>query len=141
MAHQEHNLERTQIKQKFRSNGSLTALFFPPKWNLNNQTKCALIMDDRTLKAMFDAADQRHRARTTGDYDLARQWARSISTAELEKELSEAEHDLKPVVVARIGGRVVKVEPVPPYKVNWARALLDELVSRFDRENFHELAD
>ena len=60
---------------------------------------------------------------------------------ELERELAEAERDLKPIALARIGNRVVKLEPVPPYKVNWARALLDELVSRFDRENFHELAD
>jgi hypothetical protein len=98
-------------------------------------------MDDKTLKAMVDAADQRHRARTTGDCDLAQQWARSISTAELQKELDEAERYLQPVAVARIGGRVVKLEPVPPCKVNWACALRHELVSRFDGENFHELAD
>jgi hypothetical protein len=98
-------------------------------------------MDDETLKAKLAAIRQRHRARSTGDYDLARQWARSISTAELEKELSAAERDLKPIAVARIGNRVVKLEPVPPYAVNWARALRDELATRFDRENFHDLAD
>jgi hypothetical protein len=98
-------------------------------------------MDDETLKAKLDEIKQRERARATGDYDLARQWARSISTVELEKELSEAERDLQPVAVARIGRRAVKLEPVPPYNVNWARALRDELASRFDRENIHELTD
>jgi hypothetical protein len=39
LAHPERNLERTKIKQKFRSNGSVMAPFFPPKRNLNNQTK------------------------------------------------------------------------------------------------------
>jgi hypothetical protein len=54
----------------------------------------------------------------------------------IQKELAEAERDLQPLALARIGRRVVKLEPVPPYKVNWARALR-ELASRFDRENIH----
>ena len=95
-------------------------------------------MDDETLKAKIAAARQRQRARTTGDYHLARQWARSITTVELEREVAEAENDLKPITVARIGNRVVKQEPVPPGKVNWARALRDELASRSDRENIQK---
>jgi hypothetical protein len=98
-------------------------------------------MNDETLKAKLDAIRQRDRARASGDYDVARQWARGISTMELKRELAEAERDLNPTAVARIGNRVVKLEPIPPDKVNWARALRDELASRFDRENFHELAD
>jgi hypothetical protein len=98
-------------------------------------------MNAETLKAKLAAIGQRDRARFTGDYDLARQWARGISTMELERELAEAERDLKPIALARIGNRVVKLEPVPPYKVNWARALRDELAIRFDREIFNELAD
>jgi hypothetical protein len=98
-------------------------------------------MDSENLKAKLDAIRQRDRSRATGDYDLARRWAKSISTVELERELAEAEDDLKPVALARIGKRVVKVEPVPPYKVNWAHALRDELAIRFDRETFNELAD
>jgi hypothetical protein len=31
-AHPEYNLQRTEIKQTFRSNGPLEAPFFPPKW-------------------------------------------------------------------------------------------------------------
>jgi hypothetical protein len=98
-------------------------------------------MDDRTLKEKLAAIRQRDRARATGDYDVAGKWARFISIAELEKELAEGERVSKPVAVAHIGTRVVKLKPVAPYAVNWARALRDELASRFDRENFHELAD
>jgi hypothetical protein len=95
-------------------------------------------MDSENLKAKLDAIRQRDRARATGDYDLARKWAKYISTVELEREVAEAENDLKPITVARIGNRVVKQEPVPPGKVNWARALRDELASRSDRENIQK---
>jgi|SRR6516162_1289911 hypothetical protein len=95
-------------------------------------------MDDETLKAKIAAARQRQRARTTGDYHLARQWARSITTVELEKELVEAERDLKPVALALIGTLVVRSQPVPPYQETWARALRDELASRSDRENIQK---
>jgi hypothetical protein len=92
-------------------------------------------MNAETLKAKLAAIPERHCARFTGNYDLARQWARGISTVELETQLEEAERDLKPITVARIGKRVVKLDPVPPDKVNWARALRDELASRSDRQS------
>jgi hypothetical protein len=92
-------------------------------------------MNAETLKAKLAAITERHRARFTGDYDLARQWARGISTMQLERELAEAERDLKPIAVARIGNRVVKLEPILPDKVNWARALRDELGNRSDRQS------
>jgi len=98
-------------------------------------------MNAETLKAKLAAIGQRDRARFTGDYDLARQWARGISTMELERELAEAERDLKPIALARIGNRVVKLESVPPYKVNWARSLRDELASRSDRQSIHKPTD
>jgi hypothetical protein len=34
VAHPEYNLQRTEIKQTFRSNGLLEAPFFPPKWGM-----------------------------------------------------------------------------------------------------------
>jgi hypothetical protein len=95
-------------------------------------------MNAETLKAKLAAIRQRDRARFTGDYDLARQWVKGISTMELERELVEAERDLEPVEVAHIGNRVVKLGPVPPDKVNWARALRDELASRSDRQSIRD---
>lgn len=41
VAHPQRNLKRTEIKQKFRSNGSLTPAFLPPKWGL--QVSCLKI--------------------------------------------------------------------------------------------------
>ena len=92
-------------------------------------------MNAETLKAKLAAIRQRDRASVTGDYDLARQWATGISTMELERELAEAECDANPVPIARIGGRVVMFQPVPPYKLTWLRALCDEMASRSDRQS------
>jgi hypothetical protein len=92
-------------------------------------------MTDKDLKGKIASAQQRHIARASANYDLARVSARSLSTAELQKETAEAGRELTPVPVAWIAGRVIKTLPPAQYKINWARALKDELIGRLSLES------